>query len=92
MKTGIALCLALVALLGLMCAPEAEPTITVIEGSLSVLVTEVDGGIEIENLSGVECTVCLRSPEGEQQFDLDVGESITVTDITAPIEVKAVAG
>ena len=36
--------------------------------------------------------VYVRSPEGEQMFELDAGESITVTGITAPIEVGAVAG
>lgn len=45
----------------------------------------------IENLSGVSCIAFVRSPEGEQQFELGVGESITVTGITKPIEVAAVS-
>lgn len=36
--------------------------------------------------------VSVRSPEGEQQFELDIGESVTVTGITPPIEVRAVKG
>ena len=70
-------------------APDADPRITVTEESLAIRVTEVEGGITIENLSGVECTVYVRSPEGEQMFELGAGESITVTGITAPIEVGA---
>ena len=64
--------------------------ITVTEDSLAIRVTEVEGGITIENLSGVSCMVYVRSPEGEQRFELEVGEVITVIGITVPIEVEAV--
>ena len=64
--------------------------ITVTEESLAILVTEIEGGIAIENLSGGDCIVYVRSPEGEQMFELGIGETITVTGITAPIEVEAV--
>ena len=60
------------------------------EDSLEMSVTEVEGGILVENLSGVACIVFVRSPEGEQEFELAAGESVTVTGITGPIEVGAV--
>jgi len=91
-KTTILICLVLATSLSLGCPPDAEQRITVTEESLSILVTEIEGGITIENLSGVDCTVYVRSPEGEQLFELEAGEVITVTGITAPIEVGAVVG
>ena len=54
--------------------------------------TEVDDGILIGNLSTVACIVFVMSLEGEQRFELNVGESVTVTGITGPIEVGAVGG
>jgi len=91
MRPAFMVCFALlVASLGLSCPPGAEPRITVTEESLAIRVTEVEGGITIENLSGVDCIVYVRSPEGEQQFELDIGDSVTVTDITDPITVWAV--
>ena len=53
---------------------------------------EVEGGIEITNTGDIPVIVFVRSPEGEQRFELDVGESVTVTGITKPIEVVAVGG
>ncbi len=91
-KVPALICLVLVFSLGVTCPPDADPRITVTEDSLGIRVTEVEGGIEIENLSDVDCTVYVRSPEGEQMFELGAGESITVTGITAPIEVTAVIG
>jgi len=89
-KATVLICLVLVFSLGAACPPDADPRITVTDESLAIRVTEIEGGITIENLSGVDCTVYVRSPEGEQQFELAVGELITVTGITAPIEVGAV--
>ena len=40
--------------------------------------------------SGVDYIVYVRSPEGEQRFELAAGESVTVTGITKPIEVGVV--
>ena len=34
----------------------------------------------------------VRSPRGEQGFELDVGESVTIAGIDSPIEVWAVVG
>jgi len=82
MKTKFLICcILLVSLLGLSCAPEAR---------LEISVTELDNGVMIENVGNVDCTVFLTSPEGEQRFELNVGENVTVTDISQPIEVAAV--
>ena len=83
-------CILPVALVGLSCLPEVAPSISVMEDSLSISVTQVDGGVMIENLSGVACIAFVNSPEGQQQFELAAGKSITVTDITEPIEVAAI--
>ena len=83
MKTTFLICciLALV-LVGLSCAPE---------GTLEISVTEIDNGVMIENVGNIDCLVFVSSPEGEQQFELAVGESVTVSDISQPIEVSAVS-
>jgi len=57
---------------------------------LEISITEVDGGVMIENVGNVACLVFVSSPEGEQQFELAVSESVTVTNISQPIEVSAV--
>ena len=75
-------CILALALLGLSCAPEA---------ALEISVTEVDNGIMVQNVGNVDCLVFVSSPEGEQQFELAVGESVTVTNISQPIEVSAVS-
>jgi len=83
MKVTILICCVLaLALLGLSCAPEAI---------LEISVTEVDNGVMIQNVGNIACLVFVSSPEGEQQFELAVGESVTVTDISQPIEVSAVS-
>jgi len=69
------------ALLGLSCGPEA---------TLGVSVTEINNGIIIENTGTADCIATIMSPEGEQQLELTVGESVTVTNISQPIEVSAV--
>lgn len=82
MKSTFLICyiLALV-LVGLSCAPE---------GTLEISVTDVDNGVMIENVSNIDCLVFVSSPEGEQQFELAVDESVTVTNISQPLEVSAV--
>lgn len=57
---------------------------------MEISVTEVDNGVVIQNVGNIACIVSVSSPEGEQQFELAVGESVTVTDISQPIEVSAV--
>lgn len=82
MKSTLLICciLALV-LIGLSYAPE---------DALSVSATLVENGVMIENAGNVDCLVFVSSPEGEQRFELAIGESITVNDISQPIEVSAV--
>ena len=86
MKIAILICcsltLALLAVLGLSYTPGT---------SLEVSVTEVDNGVIIQNVGNVACLVFVNSPEGEQQFALTVGESVTVSDISPHIEVSAVS-
>ena len=91
MKETALVCLALVALLGSACPPDAGPRVSVSEDSLEISVMELEGGILIENLSGAACIIFVSSAEGEQEFQLAAGETVTVTGITAPIRVSAVA-
>lgn len=84
-------CVLALALLGLQCTPGDSPSISVIEDELSVSVVELEDGVIVTNVSEVACIVFVRSPEGEQRFELDVGESVTVTSITKPIEMKVVS-
>ena len=80
--TFLICCILALALLGLACTPEAI---------LSVSVTEIDDGIVIENTGTADCIAIVTSPEGEQRFELNVGENVTVNNISQPIEVSAVA-
>ena len=50
-----------------------------------------DDGTVIENTGNFDCIVFVTSPEGEQRFELAVGENITVKDVSQPIEVSAVS-
>ena len=58
---------------------------------LEISVTELDNGVMVENVGSVDCLVFVNSPEGEQQFELAVGQNTTVTGISQPIEVSAVS-
>jgi len=80
--TFLICCILALVLLGLSCAPEA---------TLEISVTEVDNGVMIQNVGNIACLVFISSPESEQQFELAVGESVTVLDISQPIEVSAVS-
>ena len=51
----------------------------------------MDNGVMIENVGSVACLVFVSSPEGQQQFELAVGQNPTVNGITQPIEVSAVS-
>jgi len=86
MKIAILICcilaLALLALLGLSYTPGT---------SLEISRTELDNGVIIQNVGNVACLVFVSSAEGEQQFELAVGENVTVTDISHPIQVSAVS-
>ena len=69
-------------LLGLSCAPQT---------TLDISVTELDDGVFVQNVGNVDCLVSVNSPEGEQQFELAIGQNTTVTGISQPIEVAAVS-
>ena len=69
-------------LLGLSCAPDA---------TLEISTTQLDNGVIIRNVGSVDCLVFVSSPEGEQQFELALGQNTTVTGISQPIEVSAVS-
>ncbi len=58
---------------------------------MEISVTEVDNGVMIQNVGNIDCLVFVSSLEGEQQFELTVGESVTVTNISQPVEVSAVS-
>ncbi len=95
MKPILVICLAVaivVAAIVLTRSSDTGLSISLADDSLSVSVAEVDDGILIENTSPIACIAVVKSVGGQQQFELDVGESVTVTEITPPIEVWAVAG
>ena len=93
MKTALlVLCVLCMSVMGFQCPPGDGVSITIDDEAIGIVVVEVDGGIEITNTGEIAVIVFVRSPEGEQQFELDVGESVTVTGITEPIEVWAVVG
>jgi hypothetical protein len=54
-----------------------------------VSVTGVDNGVIIQNVGNIPCLIFVSSPEGEQQFELAAGKSVTVTDVTKPVDVAA---
>ena len=78
----IAIFLVISILVGLSCAPQT---------TLDISVTELDDGVMIENAGDVDCLVFINAPEGEQQFELAVGQDTMVTGISQPIEVSAVS-
>ena len=91
MKTAlVVLCLLCMSVMGFQCPPSDGVSITITDEAIVISVVEVDGGIDITNTSEIAVIVYVRSPEGEQMFELGAGESVTVTGITAPIEVTAV--
>ncbi len=83
MKTTLLICcIVTLALISLSCTPQT---------TLEVCVNETDNGVVIENVGNVDCLVFVTSPDGEQQFELAIGESVTVIDVLQPIEVSAVS-
>jgi hypothetical protein len=84
MRIAVLICcilaLALLALIGLSYTPGT---------SLEVFRTELDNGVIIQNVGNIPCLVFVSSPEGEQQFELAVGENVTVTGVAQPVDVSA---
>jgi hypothetical protein len=56
--------------------------------SFGVSVTDIDNGVIIQNVGNVACLVFVSSPEGVQQFQLAVGENVTVTGVAQPVDVS----
>lgn len=82
MKTPFLICCILIlALTGLSCT--AEP-------AWDISITETDAEIVVENTGSADCIVIVRSPDGEQRFELAVGKTATL-DIPQPVEVSAVS-
>lgn len=69
-------------LTGLSCASQT---------TLDIAVTHLENGVIVENVGNVDCLVFINSPEGEQQFELAIGDNVTVTDVSQPIGVSAVS-
>ena len=57
---------------------------------MEIFVTEIHNGVVIENTGTTDCIAIVTSPEGEQRFELDIGENVTAANISQPIEVSAV--
>ena len=89
---ALALCIIGVGLMGFQCPPGDGVSVTIDDEAIGISVVEAEGGIEITNTGDIPVIVFVKSPEGEQQFELEVGESVVVTGITKPIEVLAVGG
>ena len=80
--TFLICCILALTLVGLSCTPEA---------TLAVSVTEIDDGVIIENTGTTDCIAIVTSPEGEQQFELSIGQNVTIASISEPLEVSAVS-
>ena len=80
-RVFITCCIIAVALLISSCVPVS---------ALEITVTELSNGVMIQNAGNIACLVLVNSPEGEQQFELDVGQDKTVIGISQPIEISAV--
>jgi hypothetical protein len=50
--------------------------------SLEVSVTDIDNGVIIQNVGNTPCLVVVNSLEGEQQFELAVGASVTLVTLS----------
>ena len=68
-------------LVGVSCAPQT---------TLDISITQLENGVMVKNVGNVDCLVFVNSPEGEQQFELAVGQNTTVSGLSQPIEVSAV--
>lgn len=71
--TSLIWCVLALALLSVACAPEA---------TLSVSVAEMDDGIVTENTGTADCIAIVTWPEDQQCFRLNIGENVTVPNIS----------
>ena len=83
MRVAILICcilaLALLALVGLSYTPGI---------SFGFSVSDMDGGVVIQNTGSIPCLVFVSVPERVQQFQLAVGENVTVTGVAQPVDVS----
>jgi hypothetical protein len=83
MRIAILICcvlaLALLALISLSYTPGI---------SFGFSVSDIDGGVVIQNTGSIPCLVFVSLPERVQQFQLAVGEDVTVTDVAQPVDVS----
>lgn len=91
MQRLLVCCVLVLALSGLSCPADTELEISTSDDAISVSAHLVENGVMMENTGEVDCLIIVDSPEGEQRFEVPVGENMTVTDITPPIEVVAVS-
>ena len=56
--------------------------------SFGFSVSDMDGGVVIQNTGSIPCLVFVSLPERVQQFQLAVGENVTVTGVAQPIDVS----
>jgi hypothetical protein len=59
-------------------------------GCISYFLTEIGHAVVIENTGTTGCIAAITSLEGEQRFELKVGENVTVTNISQSLEISAV--
>ena len=89
--TSLICCILALAVLGLSCIPEAALEVVAGDDAISITATPIENAVLIENVGDVDCIVTVTWPEGEQQFELAIGENVTVTNISPPIEISAVS-
>jgi hypothetical protein len=89
--TFLICCILVMALLGSSCSPEAALEVVAGDDAISMIATLMGNMVMIENVGDVDCVVTVTSPEGEQQFEVAVGENLTVTNVSQPIEISAVS-
>ena len=84
MKIGVVLALTIILVLALLVLFYATGAV------LGISATELTGGVKVDNVGNIDCLVFVNSVEGNQRFELPIGQTIVVLNITKPIQVSAV--
>ena len=84
-------CVLALCLFSMACPSQPPLTISVDDETISISAVLVEDGVVVENRSTVPVVVFVESAEGRQQFELEVGESVTVSGLTKPAKAKVVA-
>jgi len=84
MKIGVVLALTIILVLALLVLFYATGSV------LGISATELTGGVKVDNVGNIDCLVFVNSVEGNQRFELPIGQTIVVLNITKPIQVSAV--